>query len=256
MSPDASPLWAHHPVPREGDLALRIGPLELTGQRRGDELRLRWWRVGEPRPKPRTWTRWATPESWDGSIWLSPALPDRLVVVEPDVEFRLVQGARARLYVRVPLSLQVSIEAKARTPLLQLPTVVMSDTWWGSLEEGELGYALPTFGRRQLSDVDYEDHLCICTLQLENRSTEDLRVDKIALRTRHLSLYADGPRIWSDVTRVRYLGDDTGSRIRIVSGAPDEAGAAKLATPSRERPERSFTARTFARLRSTLGGRG
>ena len=254
MNSDLASAWGRHSVPHDDEQTVHVGPLQLTFTRRGDELRLRWWRQGEPRPKARTWSRWAAPSDWDGSIHLRPSLPDRLVVVEPDVEFRLVQHAHARLFVRVPLWVDVSLRDRAKTPQVSLPTVVMSDTWWGSVEEGELGYALPTFGRRRLSDSDYEEHLCICPLQLENQSGEDLRVDKVALRTQHLALYGRDARIWANVTRVRYLGEDTGSRITVDSTAPAEAEGAGMLTESRERSERSFTARTFARLRSTLGG--
>jgi len=225
----------------------------LQFARQGDELRLRWKRDGETQPEEEAWTRWATTD-WPGDIVLVPALPDRLVVVKPDEEFRLLQGARARLLVRVPLWLEVRTRDEAESAVVQIPTAVMSDTWWGTLEEGELGYWLPTRGRRKLSDADFQEHLCICPLQLENRSGEDLRVDKIALRMAHLSLYRQHQRFWSDVTRVRYLGEDTGSRLDIEGRPPAEAADAELLTEPRVELERGFTARTFARLRSSFGG--
>ena len=52
---------------------------------------------------------------------------------------------------------------------------------------------------------------------------DDLHVDRIALRVAHLSLYRDGDRLWADTTRVRYLGEDAGSRIDMSGKAPEEA---------------------------------
>lgn len=185
---------------------------------------------------------------------LTPAFPSRIVVVKPEDEFRLMQGARARVYLRIPLQVEVRVRPAPSPAVASVPTAVMSDTWWGSVHEGELGFWLDTRARRRIASGEFEEHLCICPLQLENRARNDLQVDKVALRVEHLSLFQDGQRLWADETRVRYLGDEEGSRIEMAGSAPVEAPGAVLLAPPRVPMERGFSARTFARLRSSLGG--
>jgi hypothetical protein len=94
----------------------------------------------------------------------------------------------------------------------------------------------------------------VCPLQLENASRDELHVDRIALRVAHLSVFRQGQRLWADETRVRYLGEDAGSRIDMSGKPPAEAPDAERLTPPDDPLSRGFTGRTFARLRSSIGG--
>ena len=197
------------------------------------------------------WTRWVANSGWSGELDLAPSLPTRPLVVRPDSEFRLMQNSEARIYVRVPL--EVRIRADGNT-LLEVPTHVLSDTWWGSTEVGELHFFLDTQARRRVAEEEFEEHLAVCPVHLENRSPEDLTVSRISLQTDFLTLYRDGTRLWSDTTSVRYRGVDEESTLRVAGVPPDEAHEAVLVSGARRPLGRGFSARTFARqLRSSLG---
>jgi hypothetical protein len=237
--------WGEHEVGAGIETSLRLGPLDLAFTQQSGEIRLRF---GDP-----PWSRFV-PGDWNGRIRLSPLLPDRLVVVKPESDFWLLREARARIYVRVPLILRVEALGARPMPLVEVPTEAMSDTWWGSPEEGELSYWLDTRARREVQPAEFEEHVCVCPLQLENSSAEDLKVDRIALRVDYLSVYQEGTRLWSDETRVHYLGDDAESRIEMSGKPPREAPEATRITGPRLSMSRGFTGRTFARIRSSLGG--
>lgn len=245
MSIDTPFDWGDHEVLEGVEHSLRLGPLELGFTRASDELRLRF---GDP-----PWARWV-PKQWTGWIRLAPVFPDRLVVVKPESDFWLQRGARARVFLRIPLQVRVEALGPTAVPLIDVPTEAMSDTWWGSPEAGELSYWLDTRARRRVLDDEFEEHLCVCPLQLENSSGEDLNVDRIALRVEYLSIYRDGQRLLADETRVRYMGDDAESRIEMAGHAPAEAPEAPRISAPRSPMSRGFTAKTFARLRSSLGG--
>lgn len=239
--------WGSHDVPDGGELDVEIGPLSLFLRRAQGELRARVERHGEPEDDGR-WTRWAADLE---RVSLTPTFADRALVVEPEDPFWLVQGSEARIYVRVPVWVRVEGHERDRAhSLLHLPSAVASDTWWGTLEEGELCYWLPTRARRVLDAGEVQPHLVICPLQLVNQSEGDLHVEKIALRVAYLSLYAHGGGLWSDETRVVYIGDAEGSRLEMAGTPPPEAPSASLVTPPTRRMARGFRARTFRRLRS------
>lgn len=232
---------------------VRIGPLELSLQRTAGELRTRHRypdAEGAPDEDEDEWSRWALSD-FDGTVTLTPAFPERLVVVSPEEPFHLVSGTEARVYLRVPLVVEVEVgPEEERTTLVRLPSAPLSDTWWGSLEEGELGYWMTTHARRAVDESLYRPDMAICPLQLVNRSDDTLPVEKIALRVEYLSLYTDGRAVWSDETRVRYQGDAEGSRLDMAGRPPAESADARLLAEPRSRMGRGFRARTFSRLRT------
>lgn len=250
--------WGPYRVEDGTTTTVRLGPLVLRLRAEAGEIRIAHEREpehdeeqGAAAGEEPVWSRWA-PRDWSGSVEIRPMLPDRPVVVSPQDRFHLLPGAEARIYVRVPLwaRLEAVRTGGARDELELLPTIPASDTWWGSVEDGELCYWLTTLARRAVSDDLFEPHLAICPLSLENLSGDDLPVEKIALRVEHLSLYHDGHRIFSDETEVRYHGDDEGSRLRTVEHALPEASEVTLLEPARIPMQRGFRARTFRTLRS------
>lgn len=242
--------WGAHTLDDGETLDLDIGPVSLRLVRAGDEIRLTQTREGDGADEDEVWDRWATAD-WTGRLVLSPSFPDRPVVVEPEDHFHLLEDAEARIYVRVPLWVTIEAEgARDRTRLVTIPTVLSSDTWWGSVEEGELCYWLQTHARRSVTPDLFAAHLAICPLQLQNRAPADLVVAKIALRVSYLTLYSHDGAIWSDETRVRYQGETEDSRLDMAGKPPREVPDAVLLAPPRTRMSRGFRARTFHRLRS------
>lgn len=258
--------WGEYTIPPTEPLTVGLGPLLLWARTWADEIWLAhspgdWTRPEdvsgpEPPPEDASWVRWPVPDGTD-RLLLSPVLPPRSIVVEPELAFRLLPGTRARIFVRVPLWARVELaEGEGAVPLTEVPTLVLSDTWWGGFTEGELCYWLPTTARRHQTRELFAPHLAMCPLQLSNRSDEELQVEKIALRVAHLSLFSDEGRLWADETRVRYRGEEEGSDIDTSGKAPAEASGAIRVRAPRSPVPRGFRARTFARLRalSGLGG--
>jgi hypothetical protein len=244
--------WKVIPVPSSGTGHLAVGPLHLHLRMVDDELRIGHGTEDEGAEGAR-WSRWAPRKDWNRELRLRPVLPARTVVVRPEEEFWLGQGATARIYVRVPVGVQIEAGDRPDTALLTLPTQVLSDTWWGSAEEGELCYYLETTARRVMRPEEYVEHRCVCAIDLVNDSDHALLVDRIALRTAYLAIYRDGERLLGNTTRVRYRGADLESELSVEDGPPADAESPVLMTPAEERMARGFTARTFARLRSSLG---
>lgn len=255
-SPSLPPPWGEHSVPEGSPATVTIGPRTLWLRETEGELRLAHAEHADEsppsEPEDDAWTRWALP-SWDRTIRLSPAFPDRPLVVEPELPFKLMRRASARIYVRAPLWIRVELGGEGAGSVTEIPTVTLSDTWFGSLTEGELCYWLPTQARRAVTPEIFEPSLAICPLQLENRSQGDLDVIRIALRVGHLSIFHDDDRLWADETRVRYRGDEEGSDIDMRRRAPDEAGDAVLVTAPRTPVSRGIRTRTFARLKALSG---
>ena len=250
----ADSVWGRRPLAESGDLRLDTGPLRLTLRRRADEL----WHAAErgaadPQSgvDPETWERWAGSDV--SVVRVVPTLPDRPLVVAPEVPFHLTPGTRVRVYARIPVWVRVSFEHSPETPLFEIPTVVLSDTWWGDFVSGELAYWLPITARRGVSGDLFRPHLAMCPLELQNVSDRTLPVERLAVRVVHLSLFRDGDRLWANETHVRYEDEPDGSRIDPGEGPPAEAPNASLLTGPREPVARGLRALTLGRLKDVVG---
>lgn len=258
--------WGAHSLAENGDvLTVRVGPLVVWARMRSEEVWLAhepgdWSRAEEepaeePPPESEGWTRWPVPDAARG-IRLSPAFPPRPVVVKPELSFRLLPRTTARIYVRVPLWVQVTVPRGGNTRLTEIPTLTLSDTWWGEFSDGELCYWLPTSAQRRVRPGTVGPHQAVCPLDLSNRSGDELEVEKVALRVAHLSIFRADEGFWADATRVRYRGAEEGSEIEVTGRAPESAAGAVPVTEPRSPLTRSFRARTFSRLRTLSGLEG
>lgn len=260
---DADGPWGSHDLPADQTYSVEIGPMTLWVRSRAGEIWLAhasgdWTRSGrdasrEPPSDGEGWVRWPVTAGTDG-LRLSPIFPPRTLVVKPELSFRLLPRSGARIYVRVPLWARVEATGAEDVGLTEVPSVVLSDTWWGEFTEGELCYWLPTSARRSVGRDVFAPHRVVCPLELSNRSEDELEVEKIALRAAHLSVFRGQHGFWSDVTRVRYRGENEGSDIDVAGRAPEEAGTgARRVTVPRTPLTKSFRTRTFSRLRTLSG---
>ena len=248
--------WGLVDMGPESEEERTFGPLSLRMRRVQDEIWLRGSREGriasdviEPDDE---WMRWSLHPT--DRLTLAPGLPDRPVVVSPELPFFLPPRHEARVYVRVPLFVRVVLEDSSgtQTAIADLPSLVLSDTWFGTFTEGVLGYWLTTKARRSVSHDLFEPHLAMCPLNLANLSDEALPVERFAVRVSHLSLFADEDRIWADEVQVRYEASAEGSEVRYTNRMPPDAPHAERIALPREAAPRGLRALTFG-VRQLLG---
>lgn len=257
VDPVPSP-WGVLPRPGPEPTAVQVGPLVLQFLCQDDELWIAHHRIpqgGSPADTPAkepAWQRWALPGG-PCDLRLVPILPDRPVVVAPEQAFHVAPEASARIFVRLPVWVRVDLPRDPETTLLDVPSSVLSDTWWGDFLDGELCYWLPTAARRTITPELTAPSLVICPIDIRNDSDELLRVQKLAVRVVHLSVFALGDGLWADRTRVLYEGEDEGSHITTSGEPPAEAPGARLVTPARIPASKGLRSRTFAVLRSISG---
>ncbi len=262
MSTKTTGPWGDRPLPASGETQrVDAGPLTLWFTAVENEVWVAYERAaGGPVP-PRDgppdsldWSRWALSDT-PHRLRLLPVLPDRLVVVKLEHPFTLLRRARARVYTRVPAWVRVETieggQGKATT-LAEIPTEVLSDTWWGDFLTGELGYWLTIKARREITPEFFQPHMVMGTLELVNRSDDALRVDKLAWRVEHLSTYEKDGHLWAEETTVHYLGEAEGSDVRMEDKPPQEAAGAREISAARTQTK-GFSARTFHRLRALSG---
>ncbi len=172
------------------------GPVETHAARRSGET---------PPPEKPSWKRWAFREE-DSAVWCLPVMPDKPVVVRPDVPLTIPRGNEVTFFVSIPVWLRFSIGRLGELAIHDEPTVVLSKTWAGEPTAGELCYALRTSGSRILGGIKKGAHRAVCPLVIRNRAEEELVFQKLCLRTIHSNIHLGATRLWCEQIEVNYLG--------------------------------------------------
>jgi len=241
----------------------RVGPLgfwvrraelewQVTEERYDDE----GLAVATKRPAPpedAVWTRWASGEV-DPPVRIRPMTPDRPVVVRPAQPFRVLKGGTARIYIRMPVWVRIELAVENDPlPLIDIPTVRMSNTWFGSVFEGTLCYWTETSARRRYDNVEPRPHLVTTPMFIHNKVEAELPLEKLCLRTAGLGIYEGSGELWASEVRATNTGPGAPEQIEISSGPPEEAREAELVFEPRQKPRGGMLARTFGFLGSLPG---
>ena len=253
-------IWCEHEISPRKVHNWAIGDLNLWCKRTSQEIQFAQNRfppnddgtkIKEP-PEDISWSRFALKKEHP-LIRISPLFPDRPVVVKPETLFKLTQGIQARIYVRVPIWLKIELTTREPITLVEIPTVVLSNTWFGSFLEGELCYWISSSARREIEPDPKRNYLAICPIQMANKSEIDLSIEKLCLRVANLSLFFDGKQLWSDETKVTYKGEEATSQIEFSGKPPIEAPAAEIIAPPRSPIKKGLVAQTFSSLKDLPG---
>lgn len=255
-------IWREYTISKNGLFYSNIGELKMWCRFMQEEVHIAHEYTPDksippaPQPPPENifWSRWPMQDA-NRTIQLTPLMPDRAVVIQPDSSFRILKYGQVKVCARVPVWVQISIISTDVFHLMEIPSMVLSNTWFGSFLEGELCYWMSSgLGQRFECDTR-RPHMAICPILLDNKSDEELLIDKICLHVDNLSLYIDNKQLWSDETHIRYKGSDQESQIGVTGTAPAEAPSAELIKPPRNPVKKNFLAKTFSTLKD-LSGQG
>ena len=109
-------------------------------------------------PEDFKWTRIISDSKTD-TITVSPAVPERAVIVQSPDEIIIPEKQSAVFYIEIPLVLHLNIKSRPDIFLADIPSGFFSNTWYGDLTGGFLSYSLNTLIS---SDVFHGNTPLIC----------------------------------------------------------------------------------------------
>jgi hypothetical protein len=235
-----------------------IGPLHLWVRRTKYEWRIAWagneapatlWTgvAGDEPPEGVAWNRWAASPD-QTRLHLIPVLADRPLVIRPDTSFRIPPGVKVRIYVQVPVWVRLTLGDK--TTLTEVPTVHLSNTWFGEPDAGELAWALKTDVHHAVEEVPLADHEAICRVDINHKGKEQLELNRLFLRAAHLRVYRTTERLWTNGVKAVYEGGERVGSVDYLKSAPSEAKGAGKASDERERADGPLVRAKAGLLRS------
>jgi hypothetical protein len=242
-------IWGTHKLAGGKILKFHLGDLYLWLRYDSLELRVAHTYHKEVNMADALWTRWIINEQ-PVVINLYPLMPDRSIIVKPENSFNLLAGSRVQIYVKIPLWIGVQVGNKT---LVEIPSVILSNTWFGNFFEGELCYWISTGARLKLNRVKQKNYLAIAPVQLINNSDDDLPVEQLCLQVPNLTLFIDQDTIWTDDLEISFKGLNTGSELKLSNKAPKESQSAKRISKARKKEKSGLKAKAFSSLKDLPG---
>lgn len=259
MMKDYQKLWEPHVLQPGQTLEVCLGALHLWIHRGNEE----WYIAHETdadseercsiavfsaeRVADRPWTRWVLHEDID-CVRLRPLLPDRPVIVRPEMPICLMQKESIQFFIGIPIWIAVSFGLN-NEPVVEIPTLRLSNSWFGTVTEGELCYAMKTTALRYADDLLPAAYRAVFPLEIRNISNEKLNFQRLCLRSQHLNVYQGNLRLWTSSGRVSFRGEEKWSRIVYSRNAPPMGQAGKLLGEARSPIPRGVLLNTFDSLK-------
>lgn len=266
MSDVLSDMWAPLALEPGRIHAPRIGPLQLWLAHRGDELHLASRMSddtdagAEPAPDQpaeadtAAWRRWIC-GAGPIRIALEPRLPDRPVLVRPAMPVAVLPGEEVAFFVSIPIRVAVLCvrDGGKRHEVCEEPSVILSNSWFGSPVEGELCYAVKTRARRHLDELRRDAHLAVCPVTIQNSNSRSLTFERLCLRTQSLGIYAGEHHLWTNHGTLVCRGHDGMTAMTFETVPPPYDRAERLLTERREPHKQSRMMRAFGTFKSISG---
>jgi len=199
-----------------------------------------------------SWKRWALEhDAQEIRFW--PSFPDKALVVKTRIPVLIPPETSVDLYVNLPIWLEISVTQKDLSYTLDtIAPTTLSNTWYGTLFEGHLCYAIKSRARRSFEDLSDEPLRAVCKLHIRNRSKDSLPVEKIRIQPEHLSLYRIGERLWTSAVTVTFKGKEHAAELDYVSTPPETTSPIELIRTASSHPnKRSIIDRLFFRTQES-----
>lgn len=185
-----------------------------------------------------------------GEIVLSPALPDRAVVVRLREAIAVLPGEDVTFYLVAPLWLRLEL-AESSKLLGELPTYRLSDTWFGPMSTlGSLCYASSSDLFLDLRQVPLRPHCAITAITIRNLGADRLHMERLNIPFPRLSLfYSQRTGFWTDRLILERREDNEMANIKLDRQPPPEASPTQFVSgPRHGANDSSSVVRAFSAM--------
>jgi hypothetical protein len=204
------------------------------------------------RPDDLEWTRWAVGDVT--ALHFKPVMPDRPVIVRPEMPVSILPGNEANYYVAIPVWMKITRDDSDTGWLCSEPTVALSNSWFGTPTSGSLCYSMRTTARRNLERPLRRPNRAVCPVKICNKSDEPLDFQRLCVHVEFLKIFNGESHLWTNPVSVTYRGEERGSRLDYEENAPEAAGVGELLSDSYEPIPRGLIRKSFNGLRSFIYG--
>ncbi len=197
----------------------------------------------EQHPVGLKWQRWISGDN-EPIINLKPAMPDRPVIIRPEISVTILPGQLCTLFMEIPVFVKISA-GKDNLDLCEVPSVILSNSWLGSQIEGTQCYSIRTPAQKSHEAAGKYPNQVICPIEVKNRSDEKLNFDHLCVQVEYLDIYQGDNHMWSNLGRVSYRGEEKWSSIVFSSNEPQYDNAKKIIGKARKQVKNNLLLKSF-----------
>jgi hypothetical protein len=201
------------------------------------------------KPEELVWNRFVF-EDPSCTIQLMPSLQDRAVVVSSETPVRILPNNSAIFFVSIPIWISIFAGEGMKAMLTEIPTIILSNTWFGDPMNGELCYSLSTHARRLIEELRVSPQRAVCPFRIKNNSSEHLDFQMIAVNVEHLRLYLGPERLWTNEVFIDFFSRDQASQIDISDKVPSVIKDCRFLREERVPFDKSILKKSITILRS------
>ena len=220
-------IWNHSKIGSGEILRSQIGPILLWFRKIEDEMHIAFERLPEPdtivdatgpaavngvESEGLDWARWIVGDETN-TFQVLPIMPDRPVVVHPELPVKIPTGHKALFFVSIPVWLRALAGEKKPIELCEVPVLILSNTWFGDTMSGQLCYSLRSRARRQIKDSETNPSRAICPVKIRNNSPRQLDIERLCIHVVHLKTYSGDKNLWTNEVTITFRGDDQVAKI-------------------------------------------
>lgn len=210
---------------KENHIGIKVGQLEMEFKLSPDEsellMRNRYSGISKLLKEQfeSDWHKTAWPADADNAyLTFTLRLPDRPVVLKPDVVQRIIPGQTVAAYCSIPLMIELNV---CGSKLDEYPIVVLSKTWFGEPDAGVSGYSLKSQVLSSKDKLPRSRVHALCALEIVNHSSEMLCFERLCLQIGYMGLFkVDGDKgINTSRCRLIYAGRERMEKISYLNPA-------------------------------------
>ena len=227
-------VWRPRQIKPGECLEAQLGPLQLWLRKCGDEIHIATQRkeyaenlteaggfrvVSEQEPTGLDWGRWVCGDECR-EVLLTPVMPDRPVVVRPELPVKIPSGGKALFFVGIPIWIRISALNGKESRLCEEPSIDLSNIWFGDPMSGYLCYSLRSRARREIADTQAQPHRAVCPVTIRNASAEQVNVERFCVHVAHLGVYPGTSRLWTNGVQIAFKGEAEVSQLEYSETPP------------------------------------
>jgi hypothetical protein len=179
-------------------------------------------------------------------LLVKPAMAARNIVAKPMTPISLPPNQTVTIYLSTPISLTLSL-SNANKPLITLPSVKLSETWFGPKPHiGELCLASEFSGRTDLANLPLRPTRVITPVQVENQGDDLLKLSKIAIPCEFLDIYQTAEHgLWTPAIKVTRTQQHALASVSVDKALLDEIKDGEIIAPARESNKSGLLSKTL-----------
>lgn len=253
-----STIWGNHTINENRSLFIQLGDLRIWGRLVDAEVLLTYdisqtvgYSADEP-PSKAIWQRWRL-DAPEAELTLAPAFPARPLVIDPQTALRLPATESLVIYPKVPVWVRVISPQLDPATLLELPTRILSNTWFGDFTSGDLCYHVSSKARSTPKNDPDETNMVMAPVRISNESDSMLNIDKFCLRVGLLNIYGSGNELWTDESWLVFRGSNSDSQYDVISESNILPGDRQVLATAKDPLKKRTTGKSIATFKDLPG---